>query len=305
MREQPLAPFLNLVNFLSVSLILIVIMVEIFGARIFDFDIFDYVPRSKENTAGLGAGLIKRAYGFSTEPTQVGNYLLTCGLLAISYTLQHHRSSISLIFLGFWLFGLLLTFSAASMVLLGLNLFALILFGLPRFKSSYQKWFIKKRSVKYFFGTCLITWIFLTFTNILNNAIVIAAFAKILSKITVTQNNVSAIQRLDMFKYSFSLFSESPLIGFGFGYLSSKDLMSPINWYLMLLAEGGSISFILMMLVLALLFSNVSFGKLNLLAKMSLFNGLSYLVFMSTFYSMGLWVALFLCIGTSRNDSRD
>ena len=190
------------------------------------------------------------------------------------------------------------------MVLLGLNLFALILFGLPGFKSSSQKWFIKKQSVKYFFGTCLITWIFLTFTNILNNAIVIAAFAKILSKITVTQNNVSVIQRLDMFKYSFSLFSESPLIGFGFGYLSSKDLMSPINWYLMLLAEGGSISFILMMLVLALLFSNVSFGKLNLLAKMSLFNGLSYLVFMSTFYSMGLWVALFLCIGMSRNDSR-
>ena len=278
-------------------------MVEIFGARIFDFNIFDYVPRSKENTALVGGGLIKRAYGFSTEPTQVGNYLLTCGLLAMSYSLKYHRSSIFLIFSGLWLFGLLLTFSAASMVLLGLNLIALILFGLPRFKSSSQRWFLKKQSVKYFFVTFLITWVFLTFTNILNNAIVVAGIAKILSKITIAQDHTSTIQRFEIFKYSFSLFSESPLIGFGFGYLSSNDLMSPINWYLMLLAEGGLISFILIMLVLALLFSNLSLVKLNLLEKMSLLNGLFYLVFMSTFYSMGLWVSLFLCIGMSRNDS--
>ena len=78
--------FLNLVNFLSVSLILIVIMVKYLALEFLILIWIDYVPRSKENTAGLGAGLIKRAYGFSTEPTQVGNYLLTCGLLAISYT---------------------------------------------------------------------------------------------------------------------------------------------------------------------------------------------------------------------------
>ena len=137
---------------------------------------------------------------------------------------------------------------------------------------------------------------FLTFTNILNNAIVIAAFLKFFQRLLLLKIMYRQFKDLICLSILFSLFSESPLIGFGFGYLSSKDLMSPINWYLMLLAEGGSISFILMMLVLALLFSNVSFGKLNLLAKMSLFNGLSYLVFMSTFYSMGLWLHYFFVL---------
>ena len=41
----------------------------------------------------------------------------------------------------------------------------------------------QKAISKILFGTCLITWIFLTFTNILNNAIVIALLLKFFQRL--------------------------------------------------------------------------------------------------------------------------
>ena len=72
------------VNYCGVNTVCIFILVEVLGRTFFDFNIFDFISRTKDATATVG-GVIYRGYGLSTEPTQVGNYFCCFMPYAIYY----------------------------------------------------------------------------------------------------------------------------------------------------------------------------------------------------------------------------
>lgn len=284
-------------NFIAVIFILLVIICEIFFPIFMGISIFDIIPRSKENTATID-GFFKRAYGFSTEPTQTGNYLVTAGLVAISVAARLDALKFSILLITY-LVAVFLTFSAITVAILVLNMIILLFASLLRTKVSSQSLF---KAVKLII--VLIFVLFLCFPY-LNFDIIDAGIGKIAMKLALNTDNTSAMQRQDLLLLSLNLFLERPFLGQGLGYMSSNDLMSPINWYLMLLVESGMVGFLSMIALVLLLLSNLQFAQTPLLIKLGLFNGLLYFCFTSTFYSMGFWVVLLLAMSRNvNNDSR-
>ena len=273
-------------NCYAILFILFVIFSEIFLPIFTGMSIFDYIPRSKENTATID-GFFKRAYGFSTEPTQVANYLVTAGMAAMSVIVRMGAIKITL-FIMAYLVSVFLTFSAVASAILAIDIVILSCVWLATLK-------FRKRMLTT--GILIISMLIIAFfisSMFVNMHIVDAGVNKIAMKLALDSSNTSAMQRQELLVLSLNLFMEKPMFGHGLGFMSTNDLMSPINWYLMLLVESGIFGLNAILIMLALLFTNVQISQLPLLMKIALLNGLLYFLFTSTFYSMGFWIALML-----------
>lgn len=284
------------INYQAVFFTFLIIFLEIFLPIISNFDIYEIIPRSKDNTATID-GFYKRAYGFATEPTQLCNYLLTAGMCAMAYIFYSKKKKFFYIFFLIWVLCVFLTYSATGLIILFLNL-AILLFVIlynGRLKKKNFKTFLK---IVFF-----ISLLFFLILQVIPLDFISETFQKLMLKLSLSSENTSGLQRLQMLKFSLEMFVEKPIFGFGFGYMSSENLMSSINWYAFLLAEGGLFSTALVMFIILICLKPLNFRKITIFHKLAIFNGFIYLFFISTFYSMGLWVAIYLSIGKYYNDN--
>jgi hypothetical protein len=284
------------INFQAVFFIFVIIFLEILLPITFDFDIYEIIPRSKDNTATID-GVYKRAYGFSTEPTQLCNYLLTSGMCAMAYVFYSKKKINFYIFFVIWVLCVFLTNSATGLIILFLNL-AILLFRI------LYKGRLKKKNFKTFLKAIFfISLLFVLILQVIPLDFIIESLKKLMLKLSLSEASSSSLQRLQLLKLSLKMFIEKPFFGFGFGYMSSEGLMSSINWYAFLLAEGGLFTVVLVVFIISICLKPLNYKKISVFHKLAIFNGFIYLFFISTFYSMGLWVAIYLSIGKYYNDN--
>ena len=120
-------------------------------------------------------------------------------------------------------------------------------------------------------------------------------FDKIIGKITfASDGGTSSNQRTDIFITALSRFIDNPFFGYGLGYTSSLNEMSPVNWYMVILTNGGLVSFI--PLCLFIFFKFLKARKLALNSSPLYLVGFLCAIFgfvgISTFYLPFFWILL-------------
>lgn len=215
-------------------------------------DLQSIIPRLRNPTATY-RGLYIRGYGFSTEPGIVAYYINTLGPLGLWYLWFQTKTLLVIRLLLTWvvIFGWVVTFSAggSASLLVGLLVTYLIL-------SIKTKWLLLKaariRTAATIFIS-IVSGLVLTITFELYKF-----FTPILDKLTLTGDLKTVSTRIDRLSAGIASLKNGSLFGKGPGFFSSTDGVSPINWFLMVLAENGIISLILVVLFLFIVFMRIT-----------------------------------------------
>lgn len=286
-------------NYYAISFICLFVILEVVGKSALGFDIFEWIPRTKEATANFSIGY-RRAYGLSTEPTQLANYFACFSPYAIWYRLNIKGKQIG-VYSVFLIIAAFLTVSTALVVvILSATLFTLII--------TNQK----LKTIKTI-GITLIALMsfFLLLAYYLGiGDVLFDAFGKVSDKLSILNvtgtGNVrdvygtSVNQRLQSINSGLSMIMSYPFTGVGLGYLSSLGKDSSINWYIFLGAEAGII--ILFLFVFWFIFHFISAilnykqqgNDIFLFAAISIYCGLAYFMFISTFQNLFLLTSILL-----------
>ena len=274
-------------NYIAINFICMFVILEVFGKSFFGFDIFEWIPRTKDATAIAAEGLF-RAYGLSTEPTQVGNYFAVFLPYALYYRVNMmHKNQI--LYLMFVSLSSILLFSAALFAVIFASFLLLIAFSKQR--ARIMKNII---GIAIIFSFLIIALaIYFNFTDALLNASI-----KLIEKLFLTSEGSSVNERLGALQAGISDIANNPFFGTGLGYTSSLGNDSSINWYVYLSSEIGLFSALVLFLwfishfVISMLNYIKTSETIFLCSSISMFGGLSYFVFVSTFQNMYLFTSL-------------
>lgn len=249
------------------------------------FNLQELLPRDKPAEA-IFMGKYIRGYGFSSEPGIAAFYINTLGPLAVWFLIYRAKFSFFFksIFLIIIITGLFLTFSAAGMffILTSISLTLIIIF--------FIKIKIKFRLINIIKNLIFIVSLIFLMSIIFQFSSVNKLISPMVSKIELSENNRSVIDRLNRWNASTKLIFDKPLLGYGPRHFSSNKVegtkMSALNWYLMILIEGGVFSFIFMMLFLICIFYKIV--KLNHQSNIAyligFLAGAAHLLVISTFF---------------------
>lgn len=201
-------------------------------------DLQGMIPRLRDTTASY-AGIFIRGYGFSTEPGIVAYYLNTLGPLALWYLWSGTviNKITKLIITSLIIFGWVVTFSAGGVFAL---LLSLVL------SMSFLKYRRKEIRFKYtnLLNSILIIAIFVVGISYLQQSDIDRFLRPIYMKLTFSEELNTATNRIERYEAGYSIIMEKPLLGNGPGYFSSINESSTVNWYLMVIAEGGLLTII-------------------------------------------------------------
>jgi hypothetical protein len=278
-------------SFYGVNFICVFLIIEVIGKSFLGFDVFDFIPRTKDATAHI-AGLIYRGYGMSTEPTQVANYFVCFAPMALLYK-SRTGDGTSLFYPVFIFVCAALTFSAGFFATLLAGMFFYILISRQRLFSSISSvWLV------------LLVVIVLAFSIRVGggeSAVILDTVLEyLISKITLSSEGTSAGARMLAAERAFQEFVESPFSGLGLGAWSARGQDSPMNWYMMIATESGVFVLFLFLLwlgsqLLDAVFTYRATGNVIFLAcSVSIFSGIAYFVFLSTFQNMFLLTSLLI-----------
>ncbi len=283
-------------NYYGVNFICLFVILEVIGRSALGFNIFEWIPRTKEATALVAVGFF-RGYGLSTEPTQVGNYFVCFFPYAIFYRLNIACKGFR-IYSIFLFLPALLTFSAALiLVAIGGILFFFVF--------TNQKLSMIKSSLFLGIALVIIFALFIYVTGI--GDILYGVYDKVSSKLLLTSEGTSVRQRMGALESGIATIQSYPFFGKGLGYMSSLGQDSSINWYVFLGAEAGLIILGLFIIWFVYhLFSAVlnysrTRNNIYLYAAASISCGLVYLMFVSTFQNMFLLTSILLFRVIQRN----
>ncbi|MBZ0106536.1 MAG: O-antigen ligase family protein [Sulfuricella denitrificans] len=269
-----------------------VVFVEFIPKAFLGFDVQQFTLRSVAADAAY-LGIIPRAYGFSTEPTNLGFYFDTLGLVGLWHFRAWTKDRRLLRRAGSTLFAVawLLTLSAAAMVALpfGLVLAALLLHG---------KEILSLRLLRRWPG------------RVIAAGVLAAGMAMALHSASdgledyatplvykILLHDTDADGRPEKWKRDLALIEKRPLLGQGPGAsaaLSGSE--GSVNWYLFMTLESGLIS-----LLPALLFLLVSLGRIvrtpfrgRYVFAAGFSAGILHLATVSRFYDPFPWLLLIL-----------
>ena len=202
---------------------------EFFLKLFLNIEIQDMLPRVKQATATYMVG-IDRSYGFATEPTSLAFYLNILGPFALIYWRNNLSRLKFLVYTAILILGWAFTFSAAAFLFMLLSICVSLL--------GYYRLKIVRFIIDYKLGLAIFSGVIIYLVN--------SGFLdKIIGKIFLSEEGTSSGQRLMVFELAVGRFLENPLAGIGLGYTSSVDEMSPMNWYLIILSNGGVFAFML------------------------------------------------------------
>lgn len=277
-----------------------VVFVEFIPKTFLGFDIQQFTLRSVVADAAY-LGIIPRAYGFSTEPTNLGFYFDTLGLVGLWHfrawakDRRLLRRAGSSLFAAAWL----LTFSAAAMVALpfGILLAAFLLHGKKILSLRHIR---PGRVVALGLVAAGLGMVLHSGSEALEDYA-----SPLVYKIML--HDTDADSRPEKWRRDLALIEKRPLLGQGPGAsaaLSGSE--GSVNWYLFMTLESGLIS--LLPAVLFLLFSlgrmvKTPFGgRYVFVAGFSA--GILHLATVSRFYDPFPWLLLILFFTVSEAERR-
>ena len=276
-------------NFHGINFISFLLIIEVVGQLLFGVNLLELIPRVHEATATVTLGL-SRGYGLSSEPTQVGNYFCCFAPYAIYYAQKQNIMNFQG-YIFFLTFAAVLTFSASMFLVFFCSFF--LFFILTNSKRKFLRDFIYLG-----FSFSLAIFVFINYFGFYD--VIFGAYETISSKFALTESSRSVNQRLDLIERGLSDVSNNPLFGTGLGSFSSQGLPSNINWYLFLASEAGLVMLSIYVawfsihLISALLNYNRTLNTLYLVAAVSIFGGMMYLIFISTFQNLFLLTSILL-----------
>ena len=276
-------------NYYGINFVCVFVVLEVIGQMVVGTNIFEWIPRTREATAVVTVGM-SRAYGLSTEPTQVGNYFCSFFPFAIYYASRYTQFNIKLyIFLLF--FASVLTFSAAMFVV-GISSLCLY-FVLVKDKANFLR-----NSFWVLFAAAVGIVVLVTYLGL--SDILLGALSTITDKISLQSTGKSTSERLLLLEAGLNDIANNPLFGAGLGAASSKGLMSNINWYVFLAVEAGLVIVCCYVFWFGIHFFHayINFVKtknpIYLVCAVSIFGSMAYLVFVSTFQNLYLLSAIII-----------
>jgi hypothetical protein len=253
---------------------------EFFSSFFLNVKISEFLPRVKETTAIYMVG-VDRSYGFATEPTSLALYLNILGPFAILYWKNNLSSVKFKVYTTILILGWCFTFSASAFLFLFLSILVVCIIV------------YRLKIIKLIFKNILILILF--FSSIFYG-ISSGFLDKIIGKIFLSDGGTSSSQRFMVFDLAINRFLENPITGIGLGYTSSVDEMSPINWYLIILSNGGVFAFLFILIFMLLIFKKALIIKntFSVLPAIGILSGVFGFLTISTFYNPFFWLAIIL-----------
>lgn len=274
-------------NYYGINFVCVFIVLEVIGRMVTGNNIFEWIPRTREATAIVTVGM-SRAYGLSTEPTQVGNYFCSFFPFAVYYASRYTQFNIK-IYIFLLSFAAVLTFSAAMFVV-GISSLCLY-FMLVKDKVDFLR-----NSLWVLFAAAVGIVVLVTYLDL--SDILLGALSSVTDKVSLQSTGKSNSARLLLLEAGLNDIANSPLFGIGLGTASSKGLGSNINWYVFLAVEAGLIVVSCYVFWFGMHFCHayINFKQTNnhiyLVCAVSIFSGMAYLVFVSTFQNLYLLSAI-------------
>jgi hypothetical protein len=274
-------------NYYGINFVCVFIVLEVIGRMVTGNNIFEWIPRTREATAIVTVGM-SRAYGLSTEPTQIGNYFCSFFPFAVYYASRYTQFNIKIyIFLLF--FASLFTFSAAMFVV-GISSLCLY-FILVKEKADFLR-----NSLWVLCAVAVVIVFLVSYLGLID--ILLGALSTVTDKVSLEPTGKSSSSRLRLLEAGLNDIANSPLFGVGLGAASSKGLNSNINWYVFLGVEAGLIILSCYVFWFGIHFCHayINFIKtknhIYLVCAVSIFGSMAYLVFVSTFQNLYLLSAI-------------
>lgn len=251
-------------------------------------DLQGMMPRTTETNATY-LGVFNRGYAFATEPGTIAFYMNALGPLALWYLWSGVRVArlIKLILTAVLFFGWLVLFSASGWAFLSVALvISLVISGIKKYINSRM---IKTIGVIFFI---VIPVLFM----VASSPKVQNYFNPIYLKLTLAEDasTSSSGSRIDRWSTGIDLVFEEPFFGKGPRYFSSKGESSVLSWYLMVLVEGGFISFLAILIFLgSVLIRILKFRHPSRFPVLVGFlAGSGHLLVISTFFEPFLWLLI-------------
>ncbi len=241
---------IKIANILGVFFIITFIYLDFYFEFFIGNSLQNYLPRTGIPSATYF--IFPRAYAFSEEPTYLGWYLNTLGVMAVYHLRQIYsqRKLIMYLVVIYFFGGWLLTFSAATFVFLPLSIgLVWILFV---FKNNGKLLL----NYKLIFVIILTIIIIVTIVSVMvDTRILQLFFGQMLEKVSFrnTDHNIRGIRLISDLAIAF----QNLFFGKGIGYLSSLDRESSLNLFLFLFLEAGIGSVSLLILFYALKFRDI------------------------------------------------
>jgi len=256
-------------NSTSIIIISLLVIFEFILFHTFNFDVHDYIPRIGPTPDATVLVLIRRAYGFSNEPTNLSAYLVAFGGLAIYYWYKNKSNHINFRVL-IVIAALLFTFSGSALggfIIATLLCLPIIIFHAIIYRSRKSIIFI---STLFALGLVLVTF---------------DAFLAVSDKFKLDGNFGSG--RGESWISFFELIVKNDFAPHGLGSASLLGIF-PINSYLLVLYEAGFVGLIFYAIFHLTPFLFISTSRLDYFDKMFLsfvlIISISQLAAFDTFY---------------------
>jgi hypothetical protein len=209
-------------------------------------NIADILPMEQTNLIA-GSGFSSRVRGFYVEPTDFAMALNAFFPISILYAFSIRRTKRMMLLIFLYSFCLVVSRSAAAFggLLLG--------FSMAFFVAIIKRDISIKNSIKYLIVPTVFLTLFLTLINIYY----FNFFASILQKLSLSNENISVVNRLAAYLEMIELFmlpEANIYLGYGTGFLSGDFGRSGHNWYLSILVEKGIVGFLVISLLLLTVF---------------------------------------------------
>ena len=180
-----------------------------------------------------------------------------------------------------------MTFSAAGVGLLSASLLTTFILLKLRIRNSILKirQLVKVGVVFTFFGAA----VWASFQPLVQDFM-----TPIFMKLTLSDGIRSSEHRLDRWEEGSEIALDRPFLGYGPRYFSGQGQISPLNWYLMLLVEGGFLSLVFIILFLLLvMWEIIRFRHPSRMPILVGFlAGAGHLLVISTFQHPFLWMLI-------------
>lgn len=213
-------------NSIAVTIVLLFVLLDFFLFHVLFIDVQEYIPRIGPVPDATVLGVIRRAYGFSNEPTNLSAYIIVFGGLAIFYW---YKNNVKFIYFRalLILISLLLTFSGSAFGGAVVAIFFTSIIGL--FFLPFDR---GRKILMFYVFNFIVVFFFLLFDSVRDVAL----------KFSLGDDFGSG--RGENWAFFFHLIVDNNFMPHGLGSAGLTGIF-PINSYLLVLYESGVVGLVI------------------------------------------------------------